>query len=89
MVTVFHFAFELVDNFVYVQSFLIENFYCMTLAYVLFTVFVRFVYMVRKDLVDKKNLVDQCSNLCFADLYWLVGDFDYSVFNLLNIVVDF
>ena len=49
----FHFAFELVDNFVYLLSFVVESYCYMTLGYVLFVVFVRLVYLVRKDLVDK------------------------------------
>ena len=48
-----HFAFELVDNSVYVNDFVIESYYYIMLGYVLFVVFVRFVYLVRKDLVDK------------------------------------
>ena len=69
MVIGFHFAFGLIDNFMYLLGFVIESYFCMTLGYVLFVVFVRFVYMVRKDLVDRKDLADQCSNYCFADLY--------------------
>ena len=66
MVVGFHFAFELVDNFVYSQGFVIENDY-MRLGDVLFA-FVRFVYMVRKEVLDRKNLVDRCSNYCDDDL---------------------
>ena len=49
----FHFAFELVDNFGYLQVFVIESYFCMTLGYNLFVVLDRFVYMVRKELADK------------------------------------
>ena len=53
MIMGFQFAFELVDNFVFLKDFVIEIYIYVTLGYVLFVVFVRFVYMVRKDLVGK------------------------------------
>ena len=56
MVMRFHFAFALVDNFVFLEDFLSGNFYYMILSFVLeekFVLFVYFVYMVQKDLVDK------------------------------------
>ena len=42
MVMGFRFAFGLVDNFVYLQSFVIESYYYMTLSSVLFVVFFSF-----------------------------------------------
>ena len=54
MVKGFHFAFELVGDFVYLLGFVIESFNCMTLGYVLFVVFVRFMYMVQKSLLIEK-----------------------------------
>ena len=62
----FHFAFELVGNFVYSLGFVIEIYY-MRLGDALFA-FVRFVYIVRKYLVDRMDLVDRCSTFCDDDL---------------------
>ena len=42
----FHFAFELVDKFVYSEDFVIESYCYMILCFVLFVMFVHFVYMV-------------------------------------------
>ena len=59
MVMGFCFAFDLVDNFVYLQGFVIGIYYYMMLKFVskgklvLVIVFVHFVYLVQKDLVDK------------------------------------
>ena len=56
----YHFAFVLLDNFVHLLDFVIENYFCyMTLSFVLeikfvlIVVFVRFVRMVQKNLVDR------------------------------------
>ena len=68
MVVRFHFAFELVCNFVYSLGFVIENYYYMMLGDVLYA-FVRFMYMVRKDLVDRKDLLDRCFSYCDDDFY--------------------
>ena len=65
----FHFAFELVGNFVYLLCFVNESCYCLTLDDALFVMFVCFMYMVRKDMFDRKGLAGQYSNYCFADLY--------------------
>ena len=83
----FHFAFELVDNFVFSLGFVIENYYYMGLGDVLFA-FVRFVYMFRKDLVDIKDLVDRCFTYC-DDYLCEIVDFDNNILRLLSNVVDF
>ena len=53
MVIELHFAFELVDNFVYFNDFLIESYYFKMLVFVSFVVLVHFVFMIQKELVDK------------------------------------
>ena len=65
MAMIFHFAFVLVDNFVYSSDFVIGIYYYTVMPsfvleekFVLIVVFVHFLCMDQKDLIDKWDLID-------------------------------